>query len=419
MIASINSNSCDGYGSELIRSSGCDFIKDLAEADFLKRCNDRNQLLQSWLSFVHSTLCRTEETLSNFAAITLESICKNSQEETTQELLDIYLRKIGPQEDTFSKRGFALAISKLPTGVLFQNEEKVVRGLIHACKIHEIERYNDVEYRRNSVNSLNDICKKLSESNLSHELFLEICKTFINGMSDYSVDARGDIGSWIREASIHGLITVLTMSKQHRFTLSNPMALEMFGLILFSCAEKIDRVRETAGKTITKLLSDSDIYIPERARLEIALRNDNDCFNWLNAKTVFPLIIRCLYIPCYRDFVLCGIMICIGGLTESIVRYSGETFIDFLSALPSSLFDGDDIQMNQGDIINSIHSLFVKYATIERVSVPIIDTLHLYINSGFMTCDLPEESVRAIFNLLKKEVFKSKNTKKLLSAIKV
>ncbi|KAH8739056.1 hypothetical protein FG386_000923 [Cryptosporidium ryanae] len=72
----------------------------------------------------------------------------------------------------------------------------------------------DIECRRNSLFSIGMVLLNLKNNNndkinISNELFNDIfTNVFISGCFDYSVDKRGDIGSWIRELSME-IITCL------------------------------------------------------------------------------------------------------------------------------------------------------------------------------------------------------------------
>jgi hypothetical protein len=408
VISSINLGRLDGFGSDLIRDAACQFIDSCADSGFLAHC-DKEIVLKSWLDMLHSTLSRQEEPLVNTAVNSLNTLFNRSEFEITDQILDSFIDNINPESEKYTRRGFVLALNEFPISILTLNQEKIIKQLIIACKINPNDNLNDAEYRRNSVLALFKICQKITpEDNLS----LLVCDSFVGGMSDYYVDSRGDVGSWIREASMRGMETMLITSPK----IDTNLRIRMIGLILFSCAEKIDRIRETAGKVITRLLKNHSIEIPSRTLLEEALLTTDIYFNWLSARKVFPVITKLLSIPCYRDKVMCGIICSIGGLTESLVRFAGESFIDFCTKLPTKA-TGNEMILD--DVLESIHSIFIEYQGVERVSIPVVDCLDLYISSGFLTAETNVVHVKGVFNLLKREIFKSKNTKKIVSAIKV
>jgi hypothetical protein len=83
----------------------------------------------------------------------------------------------------------------------------------------------------------------------------------ISGLDDYTVDDRGDVGSWIRIASIQALtsvsVTLLTLAKTDAtYTDYIPADLYQKAIagILKQGVERLDNVRQQAGESIHCLL---------------------------------------------------------------------------------------------------------------------------------------------------------------------
>lgn len=83
----------------------------------------------------------------------------------------------------------------------------------------------------------------------------------ISGLDDYTVDERGDVGSWIRIASIQGLtsvsVTLLTLAKTDATYIDYiPADLYQKAIagILKQGVERLDSVRQQAGESIHCLL---------------------------------------------------------------------------------------------------------------------------------------------------------------------
>jgi hypothetical protein len=93
---------------------------------------------------------------------------------------------------------------------------------------------------------------------------------FLSGLADYSVDERGDVGSWIRMTCIQGLtIYILTIMRptnpqEHwRERLSLDMYHQAIGGILKQGVERLDNVRQVAGDHLMKLLHASNFHVNE------------------------------------------------------------------------------------------------------------------------------------------------------------
>lgn len=83
----------------------------------------------------------------------------------------------------------------------------------------------------------------------------------ISGLEDYTTDERGDVGSWVRIASIQGLtsvsLTLLTLAKTDvTYTEYIPANLyhQAIGGILKQGVERLDNVRQQAGESLVCLL---------------------------------------------------------------------------------------------------------------------------------------------------------------------
>lgn len=101
-------------------------------------------------------------------------------------------------------------------------------------------------------------------------LFLEIDQStirdlyrlLIDNLEDYSVDQRGDVGSWVRMACVSGLVSfskVLLSNLDSRSSLEGYLPPETFhiavGGILKQGVERLDNVRQLVGEELTRLAS--------------------------------------------------------------------------------------------------------------------------------------------------------------------
>jgi tubulin-specific chaperone D len=80
-----------------------------------------------------------------------------------------------------------------------------------------------------------------------------VWSTLTNCLDDYTVDSRGDVGSWIRIAACDSLVPVYKY-----VTLDVKMAI---GKLLRLSVERMDRVRVVAGKTLRSIVSQAGVEI--------------------------------------------------------------------------------------------------------------------------------------------------------------
>ena len=93
---------------------------------------------------------------------------------------------------------------------------------------------------------------------------------FFVGLEDYTVNERGDVGSWVRSASIQGLCSIIetfiisTRSPEpiwamNYVTFSQYVPLDTYhkaiGMILKQGVERLDNVRQCVGRLFPLLLA--------------------------------------------------------------------------------------------------------------------------------------------------------------------
>lgn len=136
----------------------------------------------------------------------------------------------------------------------------------------------------------------------------EVMMSLVKALDDYSVDNRGDVGSWVREAAMDGLerciyilckrdsIGSTRRSDGNESVLELPtcdmiknnqmdslfdvnLASILVGGICKQAVEKMDKLREAAAKVLQRILYNKTIYvpyIPYREKLEKVVPNDAD-----------------------------------------------------------------------------------------------------------------------------------------------
>lgn len=221
---------------------------------------------------------------------------------------------------------------------------------------------NDYETRRISIEALSEIAIKLA--NLSFDVFykhiVNILENIFEGLKDYEIDKKlGDVGSKVRESAMRSLTNLMICfaSKVNEKTefaeLFNKYSLKYLNGLLKQSAEKLNKIRHTAGESLQNFFY--SLSIKENEYL-----NNNNCTNknsfgdliksaipdydflrqifledikfneinqlcnldWLEPSYSFKKLIGLLKIESYSFSVFEGIIISIGGLTEDVQRYS-------------------------------------------------------------------------------------------------
>lgn len=77
----------------------------------------------------------------------------------------------------------------------------------------------------------------------------KICNCFFNGLNEYTQDKRGDIGAWVREASMTALQTLTMLLVKHKVAfLTETLITKITANIAQQAVERIDRTRALAGR---------------------------------------------------------------------------------------------------------------------------------------------------------------------------
>lgn len=177
---------------------------------------------------------------------------------------------------------------------------------------------------------------------------------YFKGLEDYSIDHRGDVGSWVREASMQGLAKMSPLVGQLDFSsdtmseryLSEEDQNQVLAKLLQQSVEKIDKIRASAAAAIIKIIyarTESStqeepqyvVHVPHRAQL-MGVFEDSVELNWLQASEVYIRVVHLLNLPEFRSDLLLGFIISAGGMTETLVCFLSVNllFLDFLSIFP-------------------------------------------------------------------------------------
>lgn len=190
---------------------------------------------------------------------------------------------------------------------------------------------------------------------LSPPLVQNVFETLLLGLNDYTIDERGDVGSWIRIVCVQGLTSCiedlfsvaksienfeeyLPLSKYHQAVAG----------ILKQSVERLDNVRQEAGSCFLRLLKLTPVRstevtwsLPGRRLLEeLFLEGEQggvhqshfswlpphvlktELLDWADGPWLFPRAVRLLDIPEYRPSVLKGLVHSLSCKTDSTVRRS-------------------------------------------------------------------------------------------------
>ncbi|KAI9279579.1 tubulin folding cofactor D C terminal-domain-containing protein [Sporodiniella umbellata] len=401
IVSNLPAKSLTTFGSEHIREAACHLITCLARTNV-----DISTEMTSYKKLVWSSLERKEENVQEVAVISFGAIAAAYGIEK-QEIYEA-MEKINVSNPMFyGRRSFALALGTLD----------------YASQVQKDHQENDVDAKRNAVLGIAQIIHKLDQNVkkvISYDDFQYIIASLEQCLTDYSTDQRGDVGSWVRMAAMN-LIGFLIphickldkLNKESSGYLLPESISNFVSALLKQSVERIDKVRSCAGKVLYSLISlDEDLNIPAKTELANSIP---EALNWSDPSEVYPVIVSLLRIPAYRFELLTGLITSAGGLTESLVRHSSSCLIEYMDNL--SVEDDKDYSLDI--LFGTFIQIFTAYEKQDRVTIPLLDVVGLLYESGTLSNIADEKLHTKLYFQTKKELFKSRNIKKLLSSVRI
>jgi hypothetical protein len=230
--------------------------------------------------------------------------------------------------------------------------------------------------------------------------------SLLAAMEDYNFDRRGDVGSWSRIAAMDGLeaFTKLSIEASTSFphssgqgsnyspedvvapslkmrldllTKDKPAELQrsshtkndktffdeqlccsILSALLKQLGEKLDVVRCKAGECLQRLLTNGSPrlpFVPNRNMLFVALNLHEPNTNWSDPAQTFPLLMKAAFIDEFTEPILSGIVISVGGLTESVSKSSSASLFEWIRALRAAKAIPKILRMGEGEMLTSTY----------------------------------------------------------------
>jgi len=193
--------------------------------------------------------------------------------------------------------------------------------------------------------------------------------------------------------------------------------------ILKQLSEKLDAVRGQAGSCLERMLSEKTSiivpFVPSKALLLEALRlNDIPLqHNWSNPAVTFPLMMKAINIEAFFESILAGMIISVGGLTESITKSSSKALMDYMRALHKIKAVGKIAKIGHGLI-----KLFDKHTKDGRVILPLLVTVDKLLSHGLLDAILvsPTNDFSKDLSLrVRREASRCNDIKRLMAIVPV
>lgn len=166
----------------------------------------------------------------------MQSVCESyydraERTELNAAIIEKYRYGSGNEVEENIRMGYLSALGALPAfmirpnlkailSVLIKNSltPSVQMSILEPGEVGDSQSQNTFihkwsEARRDSIKALSRVIKTIgfnstdSESIANPEYFNKIIECLFRGLEEYTIDDRGDIGAWVREAAMNGKIT--------------------------------------------------------------------------------------------------------------------------------------------------------------------------------------------------------------------
>ncbi|KAG7088453.1 hypothetical protein E1B28_012444 [Marasmius oreades] len=297
---------------------------------------------------------------------------------------------------------------------------------------------SNVEARRNCYQAIPLIFQNVSPclpSLLEPRTVNYLFDALIDGLTDYSVDERGDVGSWVRIACVRGLNTLVETLLGIANNFSAPEEYlpltkyhKVIQGILKQGVERLDNVRLEAGQAFRNLLSVSSSHAHEEWRVHSApfltslfIEGDAKSTDWSDASWIFPRAVQILNIEPYRIQVLLGIISSIGSLTSSTHRPAATSLVSYIRSLPA--YSADTSGYDAVTFAKDLYEHATANLTSNAVMLPVLQVFNILLEGdAFESVISFDEGVEILRSFLKnvcKNAERLKNVRRVHETLKV
>ncbi|XP_028674483.2 tubulin-specific chaperone D [Erpetoichthys calabaricus] len=426
-----------GLGGELMKPAVCLLIEKLSSSQIPFKedaiIREWQRLIDDSLKNLHLCSAAAKPKIKDAAVSALAALCNEFYKrvdgtaivEVQEALVSRYVSELeNPEEMT--RCGYALGLGALPHFMLHGRLVQVLEGLRKAASIRAKDA-RFAEARRDALIAIARVCESAgvspqgpADSVVCAGNVPLIYGTLLEGVCDYTVDSRGDVGAWVRQAALTSLMKVTVLLVQNCPELITPdISSRMFCCLAQQSAEKIDCFRAHAGHVFLTLLHFEQPVVPHipyrEELLKIFPRTDIETLNWNAPSQAFPRITQLLSLPIYQCPTLLGLTVSVGGLTESTVRHSGQSLFSYLETIKQD-------RRALTEFCSTLLRIFRDHQRNDRVSIPLLKMLDQMLANGCFEVFTAEDNHSFSVDLLglcKEEIKKSKDIQKLRSSISV
>ncbi|KAL9650532.1 hypothetical protein ABK040_004751 [Willaertia magna] len=422
-----------GKGGEIMRESVCRYIecmslchiplpKTIAVSSSLGNRQLKKKTLSVFQETLDENLKHPNNEIIELAVNALKAFANEyyvNDEEFAKEIVKKHIQSLSKEINPAARRGFALSLGVFPKEFISPFFDEAVDVLISKLELEEDKELQDAEARRNAVYGIISLCENVGKDGISENNADKIFKALVKATNDYGVDKRGDVGSWVREAAVLSLerwckLLNGTPELQSLFTVE--MGAALMSALLRQANEKIDKVRDTTGKTIYNILNNSTTQnIPFKSELlkliEEYQESDDGIIDWSSPEKTYQLFVNCIGMDIYRCSTLNGFILSMGGMSSHVFKSSTNALVDYLKSHTEVL----------EKVAQDILQISVEFALDDRVILPLLKSFSQLLSYGIFESIQPPSSdfsEKILINITK-EITNCNNVQKIMLAVDV
>ncbi|KAF8319117.1 TBCD protein [Clavulina sp. PMI_390] len=425
------------YGNELVLSSICYALQTSLSTEALLLPQSETW----WRPALDTSLKHRDVGVQESAARAMSSLSKLR---SCTDYVKVASKDF-PTSTPNAQQGYARTLGFLDFAAFDHGIKTGTDVLINALTVESRGYSKNVETRRNACVSLAQILlsSPLATSRALGGLHVtRIIQALITALEDYTIDERGDVGSWIRIAAINSLGSIAKTFLESSELRESPLLQESFppelyittfAALLKQGAERLDTVRREAGQQICSLaearvaLRDSDALrawqLPGLDQLAQAFLKIEDIREfWSEGELLFPKLIPLLAISEYRKPLLHGLILSIGSKNEASRQPIIDNLKKLLQSLPISK-PADTGALAVPDVSDDIFALAKTYYSTNSLMVPILNTLFILLDDE-VAIVLAEDAagleiIKRILSLAGRNANKLKSIPRITACMKI
>ena len=425
----VDAKLCRGKGGELMRTAICKLIQSISTVKLPVRADCLAQVQ----SILDENLAHPNSEIQKISAegwrlfLGTYFVADHGYAKT---LVSKYCSWLSAIDNPPRRRGGAFALAAIPASMYTDSSllQEATSALCSSSTLGGDSCHEDAETRVNSVKAIGEIYGKLrreSPASLTHAttpaMNERVFSSLLLALDDYSVDNRGDVGSWVREAAIKSMEEFLAVNRDihaaggvvdlHRI---ETLAL---GQLVKQALERIDRLRGTAGSTVATLLHSQCTLVSYAAHVEelqaiLLVTGGCEPVNWSSPAESFPRLVKLIAFRAYRKQVMSGLVLSIGGLCQHLSSIASDALFAYMNEASAPPLP---------ELAQTLIEVWRSTSGVDRITVPLMNTLDkLYTRTelrqmGASAMSFHEE----VLELTRAEGRGSKDVKKLITIANV